>query len=104
MPAFPPIVPGLTTTAGQDSNPADLLGTLANQSGDQAPTNGMSLLKEAIMQLRQAAEADPRLSERIASAIAVIEGNDPKSDRARQSGGRDVNRLGPMLGNAKTPV
>ena len=103
MPAYPPIVPGLTQTA-QTAGPNDLLGTLANQGQGRPPTNGMALLKQAIAQLRDAAGADPRLSERIAKAIATIEGTDDTSNRARESGGRDQNRLGPMLGNAKTPV
>ena len=103
MPPFPPIVPGLTDTA-QTASPRDLLPALANQGRDTPPTSGMRLLREAIMQLRGVAGADPRLAQRIARAIAVIEGTDDTSVRARESGGRDQNRLGPMLGNAKTPV
>ena len=102
MPAYPPIVPGLTETARTASS-GDLMGQLAGQSNGSPPTSGMTLLREAIAQLRQVAGTDPRLQERIAKAIAVIEGTDENSVRARESG-RETNRTGPMLGNAKTPI
>ena len=102
MPPFPPIVPGLTQTA-QTASPRDLLGQLTGQSQSAPPTSGMALLKEAIATLRQAAGTDPRLSQRIQRALAVIEGTDDTSVRARESG-RESNRTGPMLGNAKTPI
>ena len=100
---LPPIVPGLTETA-QTASTGDLMGMLAGQAGPGTPpTSGMSLLREALMTLRRAGSADPRLQQRIAQAIAVIEGNDETSARARESG-RGQHRTGPMLGNAKTPI
>jgi hypothetical protein len=102
MPAFPPIVPGLTETARTASS-GDLMGQLAGQSSGSPPTSGMTLLREAIAGLREAAGVDPRLQQRIAKAIAVIEGTDETSVRQRESGG-EQNRTGSLLGNAKTPI
>lgn len=100
--AYPPIVPGLTETA-QTSSAGDLMQMLARVGGDSPPSSGQSLLRQAMATLRQAGNADPKLQQRIARALAVIEGNDEQSTRARESG-RGQDHIGPMLGSAKTPV
>jgi hypothetical protein len=100
--AYPPIIPGLTETA-QTSSTGDLMQLLARTSDNSPPTSGQSLLREAMATLRQAGNADPKLQQRIARALAVIEGNDETSTRARESG-RGQDHIGPMLGSAKTPI
>lgn len=99
---MPPIVPGLTETA-RTASPSDLMAILASGDRDAAPTNGMRLLREAIQSMHRVASVDPKLAQRIDRAIAVLEGTDDTSVRARESG-REQNRTGPMLGNAKTPI
>ena len=101
--AYPPIIPGLTETA-QTASSGDLMAQLAGTAGDTPPTSGQSLLRQAMATLRQAGNADPKLQQRIAKALAVIEGTDEISTRARESGGRAQDHIGPMLGSAKTPI
>lgn len=99
---MPPIVPGLTQTA-QTASPGDLMSQLTQSGAASQDPNGAQLIRDAIGALQKAASVDPRLAERISQAVAMIEGRDPQSVRARESD-RGANRIGPVAGNAKTPV
>ena len=99
----PPIVPGLTDLP--DPSPGPGLGAMLEQlMGDRGNRRTAAAdLQAGMAALRQAAEADPRLAERIRQALAVIEGTEP--DGGNRAGPPRRDRLGPMAGRElMTPI
>ena len=75
---------------------ASLLAGMGGQPGGGGANAKMSF-NEGVESLREAAELDPRLAERIRMALEVLLGDDQS-----QSMGKP--KVGPVVGDMKTPV
>jgi len=90
--AFPPEIPGVTEGIPQPDPMRMLSAMLSPPSG-----TGMQHLMEALALLKRAGKADPRMSDQIAEAIAVLtQGTNDRS--STRSSGFGEPGLGPMPG------
>ena len=78
-------------------NLGGLLSALVRPQGSQGPA--LPELRTGMAALRRAAEADPRIAERIRAALDILEGREPTMPARRP----ESNRIGHRF-DARTPI